>query len=83
MKTTIELPDELLREAKATAAREGKSLKEVFTNALREHLSRPDEATPGEEEWRVVFGAGDAAEIRSVDEVVAEELERIELESWS
>jgi hypothetical protein len=38
MKTTLELPDALFREAKATAARRGTSLKALFTEALRREL---------------------------------------------
>lgn len=82
MKTTIELPDDLFRTAKATAAREGRSLKELFTDALRDHLTHLESASPGDEAWRSVFGQADPAGVREVDEVVHEELERIELESW-
>ena len=82
MKTTIELPDELLREAKANAARAGKSLKELLTLALREHLERPGPARPGGEAWRVAFGKAEAAEVLAVDEVIAADLEQVELESW-
>ena len=38
MKTTIELPDELLREAKSYAARQGVPLREVFEAGLRQVL---------------------------------------------
>jgi hypothetical protein len=38
MRTTLELPDELLREAKVSAARRGVSLKVLFTNALVQEL---------------------------------------------
>jgi hypothetical protein len=82
VKTTIELPDELLRAAKASAAREGISLKEVLTVALRDHLLRSEEVAPGEEAWRRVFGKADRRDVQAVDEVVAEDLERIDLESW-
>lgn len=40
MRTTIDLPDLLFREAKAKAAREGTSLKEFFTQAVEEKLNR-------------------------------------------
>jgi hypothetical protein len=40
VKTTIELPDQLFREAKATAARRGTSLKNFVTAALQEKLAR-------------------------------------------
>jgi hypothetical protein len=40
MRTTINLDDELLREAKGVAAATGKSLTEVVEDSLREALSR-------------------------------------------
>lgn len=38
MKTTIELPDDLLIEAKAVAARRRTTLKEMITHALRREI---------------------------------------------
>jgi hypothetical protein len=35
MKTTVEIPDELFREAKATAARNGSKLKDLVVEGLR------------------------------------------------
>jgi hypothetical protein len=35
MKTTVEIPDELFREAKATAARNGSKLKDLVADGLR------------------------------------------------
>jgi hypothetical protein len=40
MRTTIRLDDALLAEAKATAARTGRTLTKVIEDALRESLSR-------------------------------------------
>ena len=42
MKTTVDLPDELLMQAKIHAARERKTLKEIIETALRKEL-RVDE----------------------------------------
>ena len=42
MKTTIELPDELFREVKATAARRGIALRELVRQALVEKLSQQE-----------------------------------------
>lgn len=39
MKTTIELPDDLFREAKVTAARRRITLKRLFTQALRKEIA--------------------------------------------
>lgn len=41
MRTTIDINDTLLRAAKAHAARERKSLKEIFEQALRTFLAGP------------------------------------------
>jgi hypothetical protein len=82
VKTTIELPDEILSEAKATAAREGRSLKELFTEALRGHLAQAEHVEPGREAWRSLLGSADPDAVREVDEAVAEDLETVELESW-
>ena len=40
MRTTIELPDPLLREAKAVAAQRGVTLKALFHDALKSALKR-------------------------------------------
>jgi Arc/MetJ family transcription regulator len=42
MKTTIELSDEVLARAWRQAEREGKTLREVVEQALRQHLDAPD-----------------------------------------
>lgn len=65
------------------AAQEGRSLKELFTVALRRHLDSSQESVPGQEAWRRVFGKAAAEEVRAVDEIVAEDLEQVELENWS
>jgi len=39
MRTTIELPDELLKRAKSRAAADGISLKELFIGAVEQKLS--------------------------------------------
>lgn len=41
MKTTLEIPDELFRAAKARAAMEGRRLKDIVAEGLREALRRP------------------------------------------
>ncbi|MFT5191821.1 MAG: hypothetical protein ACI957_004866 [Verrucomicrobiales bacterium] len=47
MKTTLELPDDLFRGAKIAAARQGRTLKELFTEALREKLMGNPQADQG------------------------------------
>ena len=47
MKTTLELPDQLFAEAKATAALRRVTLKELFTRALEKEIHPP--AAPAED----------------------------------
>jgi hypothetical protein len=55
MKTTLELPDQLFRKAKATAAERGQTLKEFVTEALRDKLAHGGPAAH-EPEWMQGFG---------------------------
>ncbi len=55
MKTTIELPDSLFRQAKATAAAQGISLKQLFTEAVTERLRRDTQAG-AEAPWKALLG---------------------------
>jgi|GEM_PF-593602 len=43
VKTTVEISDDLLREAKAHAARRGVSFRQVFEGSLRDYLERAKE----------------------------------------
>jgi hypothetical protein len=82
VKTTLELPEDLFRQAKATAALRGESLKELVTAALRAHLDdRPGEASPARG-WRSVFGRAPSEAVDEIDGIVAEELERVDLDAW-
>lgn len=57
MKTTIEIPDPLLRRAKSTAAERGQTLRDFVTEALREKLAgRFRRAADLEPEWMHGFG---------------------------
>ena len=47
MKTTLEIPDNLFRQAKATAARRGTALKEFVCDAIEEKLARESGFTAG------------------------------------
>jgi hypothetical protein len=81
MKTTIELPDELLREAKATAARRGTALKEYFKEALQEKLSRegllPQD---GPKQWPVPPPDVPIEVLDQIDEFIERAFERVDSE---
>jgi len=85
MKTTLEIPDPLFRKAKATAAREGRTMKEFVNEALSEKLAAG--ATGGKDiGWRAVLGTlspeakkaahGVDAAIRSAD------FNKVDAEMW-
>ncbi len=82
MKTTIELPDELFKRAKATAAIQGESLKDLIREALEARLASlpaPQSARSG---WRSVFGLAEPESVEGIDGVVTAELEQIDLTEW-
>ena len=82
MKTTIEVPDELFRQTKATAALRGESLKEFVTAALRAQLERQAPGGSTRSGWRSVYGEADREEVEEIDALVAEEFGRVEPEEW-
>jgi hypothetical protein len=55
MKTTLELPDQLFRSAKAVATERGQTLKEFMTEAVRDKLSAGHGRT-GVPAWMQGFG---------------------------
>jgi metal-responsive CopG/Arc/MetJ family transcriptional regulator len=54
MRTTIDLPDELFREVKATAASRGLKLKEFIAAALEENLRQEDESKAIKEQQKAM-----------------------------
>ena len=75
MKTTVELPDDLLREAKARAALEGIKLKDLVADALRARLSAPRQPHPRRRvKFPIIEGDPEAPPITTemVEEALAE-----------
>lgn len=86
MKTTLEMPDMLLRQIKAYSALSGQSMRVFFIDAVKGKLreatlkkSRKDEPA-----WMKLFGAAkaDRAIIRDVQAVIDEEFSKINAEDW-
>ncbi len=82
MKTTVELPDAIFRQAKAVAATQGVTLRHYFTEALRAQLRRSvNEARGDKEEPPWMAGFGDLADLgdehRRVLDLIEEEFERL------
>ena len=82
MKTTIELPDVMFRQAKALAAARGVTLKRLFTEALEVELrrcTRGSSAGNTEPPWMAGFGAlSDLSdENRRILDAIEEEFEKL------
>lgn len=84
MKTTIELPDVLFREAKATAAREGVTLKDFFTEAVAHKLRKNEFAVPTTPPWAAGFGELKSLhrENKRIDKIISAKFETIDEEEW-
>jgi hypothetical protein len=82
VKTTIEIPDALFRQAKAAAALRAESLKDFVTAALWAHVESQEAQKPKELGWRSVFGMARPEEVAEVERIVAEELERVDPDAW-
>ena len=85
MKTTVELPDAMMRQAKAHAAACGVSLKQVSIEALEKqflHSTTETRSGNGQRPWMATFGElsdlGD--EHRRVLGIIKEKFERVENE---
>ncbi len=64
MRTTIDIPDHLLKKAKLQAVKEGISLKELFTRSLERELAELDSPlTP----WNILKGMGSSEDLAPED----------------
>jgi hypothetical protein len=85
MRTTIDLPDLLFREVKATAAHQGMHLKDYITEALLDKLAKKPVAA--EKPWMKFAGiaAQDPemiAEMKRIEKVIEENFGQIEEDQW-
>jgi hypothetical protein len=79
VKTTVEIPDNLFREAKTAAASRGLSLKTFLTEALKEKLSKPRREWA---EWPVAPPKLAKGEMRRIQSLIDEEFSGIDAEDW-
>lgn len=84
MKTTLEIPDEIFRKAKASAALRGIPLRQLVTEALDEKISpaRSSGKKNTSPPWMAGFGAlADlGAENQRINELIDEEFNKLEKE---
>ena len=81
MKTTIDIPDDLFRKAKATAALRGMSMRQFVAEALRGKIQSPSEASPANTPpWMRGFGALSdlSEETAHIQSLIDAEFEQIE-----
>ena len=86
MKTTVEIPDTLFRQAKAHAAQEGKPLKDLFTEGLELRLRlRGTDLAEREKPWMQAFGGLSKMhnENIKIDNVIRAEFDQIDEEQWA
>lgn len=87
MKTTLDIPDPIFRQAKARAALRGVSLRQFVTEAIEEKITSPASRRTGSSEppWMRGFGAlADLhQETHKVDACIAETFEVLDEEDRS
>lgn len=71
MKTTIDLPDALAREAKELAHRQGVSLRELVVEGLRSEITRRSIAPPVDFGFPTVGGRGLAVDLDPASVITA------------
>jgi len=70
MRTTIDIPDHIMKQAKFKAVEEGISLKELFIKALSKELYQPEGEDPssgGKAPWEKLRGMGSASGLAASD----------------
>lgn len=67
MRTTVDIPDELLRAARERAARHGDTLSGVVQRALRAHLEADERS--GEQHFELIVAGSAKGRAPSADEV--------------
>ena len=84
MKTTLDIPDPLFREAKMIAAREGITLRAVVTRALQAELQRGGHSGDAPPSWRQAFGGLRHLrhESKVIDDAIEEAFEQIDEQAW-
>ena len=82
VKTTIEIPDALLRRSKATAALRGESLKDFVNRAIEAELASRDAVAGHRDGWRSVFGSARRQDVAEIDRALGDEFEHVDPADW-
>jgi hypothetical protein len=84
VKTTIELPNELLHRAKASAVGKGKTLKAFFSEAVAAKLQAEGDIPECEKPWMKGFGALEdlKEESAGIMEMIEKEFRQVDEQGW-
>jgi enoyl-CoA hydratase/carnithine racemase len=83
MKTTVELPEKLYKNAKALAKRKKKTLRELLIDALKKIVAEADEVTM-QPEWMHCVGkfSGSKNETEAIQEIINADLGQVNESEW-
>ena len=82
MKTTLDIPDALLRRVKARAALRGGSMRDFFVDAVVEKLSAEGSKNARARGWRAVFGKAPKGAAAEVQTILDGEFQTVDPEDW-
>ena len=84
VKTTLEIPDPLFRQLKIAAARQGKTIRAVVTEALTEKLNLSPHGVEEPPAWRAAFGGLRRLrdETSKVSRDIAAEFSQVNPDEW-
>jgi hypothetical protein len=83
--TTLDLPDQLLREAQAEAADHGLSLQDFLAGVLQARLASKQDHVGRPASWRDFYGSLRHlhGERRKIESLIEEEFEQVDATQWS
>jgi len=82
MKTTLDIPDSLLRRAKARAALKGGSMRDFFVLAIEERLAAEQRRIGKPQGWRSVFGKAPQGAAAAVQAALEDEFDKVNPDDW-
>jgi hypothetical protein len=82
MKTTLDIPEALLRLVKARAALRGGSMRDFFIDAVVEKLGAEGSKSAGARGWRTVFGKAPKDAAGEVQAILDGEFQTVDPQDW-
>jgi hypothetical protein len=82
MRTTLDLPPDLMRAAKIKAAQRGESLKDLFTRAIAHEVSSPGRTRPAGRLAFPLIGRDEDPRVEITSEDIAASIEAEDIERY-